>query len=199
MDRFIKAGFDLEDLQYNRLDQTGDFATGAYSLLDSSVNQVTLSSSGQIEGAGLEINKTIRLENDPLQVTGEYRLSGIPEKSGLLFSPELNLNLLAPDADDRYFLVNNEKFPGNNLGSTGGRDDVKTLSLVDEWQGIRIDLTSSLPARWIWHPVETISLSEDGIERIYQGSAILPLFELSSLTGASLKIAIGIQSWKPII
>ena len=199
MDRFIKPGFDLEDLQYNRLDETNDFAEGIYTLLDSSADHVTLNRSGQIGSAGLEIVKTFRLDQNPPRISAEYDLTGVPEKSGLLFAPELNLNLLAPDADDRYFLINDEKFPGNNLGNTGDRDNVKTLSLVDEWQGIRLDLQASHSARWVWHPVETISLSEDGIERIYQGSAILPLFELSSLKGASLKITIGIQSWKPVI
>ena len=199
IDRFINSGFDLDDLQYNRFEEAGDFASGIYTPLDSSAGHVTLKRSGQIDGGDLEINKAFHLKKDPLQISAEYNLTGVPENSGLLFSPELNLNLLAPDAEDRYFLVNGVKFPGNNLGSTGDREDVKTFSLVDEWQGIRIDLEASMPARWIWHPVESVSLSEEGIERIYQGSAILPLFDLSSLKGASLIISISVQSWKPII
>ncbi|MBI4561746.1 MAG: DUF1926 domain-containing protein, partial [Candidatus Rokubacteria bacterium] len=47
------------------------------------------------------------------------------------------------------------------------------LSLVDEWLGTEVALQWRRPARVAWAPVETVSLSEAGFERLYQGSAIL--------------------------
>jgi alpha-amylase len=47
------------------------------------------------------------------------------------------------------------------------------LTLVDEWLGLEAALQWSPAAEVAWAPVETVSLSEAGFERIYQGTAIL--------------------------
>ena len=45
--------------------------------------------------------------------------------------------------------------------------------MVDEWLGGEVALSFTAPAEVAWAPVETVSLSESGFERIYQGSALL--------------------------
>jgi alpha-amylase len=49
---------------------------------------------------------------------------------------------------------------------------------VDEWQNLSITL-SAANAREIWvAPIETVTESEEGFERVYQGSQILPVWPL---------------------
>ena len=59
------------------------------------------------------------------------------------------------------------------------------LALVDEWIGVDAELSWSPGAEIAWGPVETVSVSEAGFERIYQGTAFLlvwPLDDVSSNT-----------------
>ena len=87
---------------------------------------------------------------------------------------EMVLNLLAPEAPDRYFQVEDDRhsleFKGELVGSR--------LSLVDEWQRVRIVLEGQPEPRWWITPIETISQSESGFERVYQGSAILVVWRI---------------------
>ena len=58
------------------------------------------------------------------------------------------------------------------------------LRLVDEWQNVSITLSAS-NAREFWiAPVETVTESEEGFERVYQGSQILPVWPLELPLGA---------------
>jgi hypothetical protein len=47
------------------------------------------------------------------------------------------------------------------------------LRLVDEWQGVAISLQAPAAAEFWIAPIETVSDSEAGFERVYQGSQIL--------------------------
>lgn len=87
---------------------------------------------------------------------------------------ELVLNLLAPDAPDRYFLARDVRRPLEFKGEIEGPN----LIAVDEWQGVKISLEARPQARWWIVPVETISQSESGFERVYQGSAILAVWTI---------------------
>ena len=44
---------------------------------------------------------------------------------------------------------------------------------MDEWIGLTVTLAWGQPATLAWAPVETVSLSEAGVERIFQGSSLL--------------------------
>ena len=66
---------------------------------------------------------------------------------------------------------------------------------MDEWQGISVTL-SAPNARDFWiAPIETVSESEEGFERIYQGSQIIAIWPLELTSGAewqgqlSMKVA----------
>jgi alpha-amylase len=87
---------------------------------------------------------------------------------------ELVLNLLAPDAHDRYFLAKDVRRP---LEFRGQIDSAK-LTLVDERQRVKITLQARPAVCWWIVPIETISQSELGFERVYQGSAILAVWKI---------------------
>ena len=119
-------------------------------------------------GKGFEIACHLALSNH----TGEpLRLN-----AGL----EMVFNLLAPNAADRYFEWNGTRQPLRWTGTTPGGE----LKLVDEWQNVSISL-SAAGAREMWvAPIETVTESEEGFERVYQGSQILPVWPLELPLGA---------------
>jgi alpha-amylase len=85
---------------------------------------------------------------------------------------EIVLNLLAPNEPDRYF-----EFSGNRRAlAWGGVVEGTRLRLVDEWQDVAVTIDAP-GASHLWvAPIETVSESEEGFERVYQGSEILAVW-----------------------
>jgi len=47
------------------------------------------------------------------------------------------------------------------------------IAFGNEYEGVRVEATVEPVARLTWYPVETVSNSEGGFERVYQGSSLL--------------------------
>ena len=107
-----------------------------------------------------------------------------------------NLALTAGDAPGRYL-----RWPGRDeaggrpsLGSTGERGQTSGVTLVDEWIGVEAELTWSPAATISWGPVETVSVSEAGFERIYQGTALLLLWPLEAGEETEVRVALAVKA-----
>jgi alpha-amylase len=121
------------------------------------------------DGAPLRLQKTIRvpLRGGSLDVV--YRIEWDGEPLDGRWAVQWNVALTAGDAPGRYYEV-----PGRpSLGSRGRIPDRRALEMVDEWLGGAVRLEWSAPGEVAWAPVETVSLSEAGFERIFQGSCVL--------------------------
>jgi hypothetical protein len=82
------------------------------------------------------------------------------------------INFLAPSTPDRYFECDGRRFPLRWASAVPGAE----LRMLDEWQKTRVDLEAQ-GAREFWvSPIDTVSESEDGFERIYQGSQLLAVW-----------------------
>jgi 4-alpha-glucanotransferase len=82
------------------------------------------------------------------------------------------INLLAPSEPDRFFETplgkKNLRFSGSMPGPI--------LRMEDGWQRVRVSLHAPLVQDFWVSPIETVSESEEGFERVYQGSQILALW-----------------------
>ena len=74
--------------------------------------------------------------------------------------------------------------------STGSAEAVATLAQGNSFIGISIGTAVSVPATAWWAPVETISNSEGGVERAYQGSGLLLSWPLSIAPGERRSISV---------
>jgi alpha-amylase len=64
---------------------------------------------------------------------------------------------------------------------------------VDEWQKVAVTIAGP-DAREFWiAPIETVSESEGGFERVYQGSQILTIWPAELAPGASWKARLVLQ------
>ena len=70
--------------------------------------------------------------------------------------------------------------------------------MVDEWQRVKITLETRPQATWWIVPIETISQSELGFERVYQGSAILAVwkFDPPSWRNVSCVLQMEVSPWE---
>jgi alpha-amylase len=60
--------------------------------------------------------------------------------------------------------------------------------MIDEWAAVEAQLQWSPAAELGWGPVETVSLSEGGFERIYQGTALLLVWHLDAAPGDECRL-----------
>jgi alpha-amylase len=105
------------------------------------------------------------------------------------WATQWNLALTAGEAPDRYLTL-----PGRpTLGSSGRTGDVSTVTLVDEWAGVEARLAWSAGAELAWGPVQTVSVSEGGYERIHQGTALLLAWPVEG-DGAELTVSLTVRS-----
>jgi len=82
------------------------------------------------------------------------------------------INLLAPAEPDRFF----ETPSGPRNLRFKGTLPAPLLRMEDGWQRIRITLHAPAAEKFWVAPIETVSESEEGFERVYQGSQILAVW-----------------------
>ncbi|TFH65832.1 MAG: DUF1926 domain-containing protein [Candidatus Zixiibacteriota bacterium] len=68
--------------------------------------------------------------------------------------------------------------------------DVSDLRLDSRLYQYRTAMTFSETARLWTHPLWTVSLSEGGFEKVYQGAIIVPQWQVSLAAGASWQVEI---------
>jgi alpha-amylase len=103
----------------------------------------------------------------------QVRFAGI--SGGFWLASEWNLSLLTGDAPGRRLAL---RVGGSSRvfapGSQGEAESVGSLRLEDsEFLKVALTLDFEPEARLEWAPVETVSLSESGVERVYQGTSFL--------------------------
>jgi 4-alpha-glucanotransferase len=82
------------------------------------------------------------------------------------------INLLAPTEPDRFF----ETPSGRTNLRFSGTLPAPILLIEDGWQRVRVALHAPLSEGFWVAPIETVSESEEGFERVYQGSQILAVW-----------------------
>jgi len=135
-----------------------------------------------LDGLPLAVEKRIRIGADGAGLRASYRLAWRGDEAfDGTWAVQLNLALTAGDAPGRYY-----RLPGSpSLGSRGRLDRETGLVLVDEWIGCEVEIAWSGAGGAGWAPIETVSLSEAGFERIYQGAAVLVSWPLALPSGSS--------------
>lgn len=99
--------------------------------------------------------------------------NGTSKDLELNFAWEINLNFLAPNHPDFYFFTENQKYPLSSMG-------IEKLRNWGIYSGLGIEFNCELDFESILYryPIETVSLSEEGFEKVYQGSSFLHFYKL---------------------
>ena len=171
------------DYEALRLEEDPGFAAGAFSIEESSARGAELIRDGFVMFGGgnsdstAELSLTKQFSFGPAprgcEIACEMRLKF---KSALqrpmAVGVESIVNLLAPDAADRFFETPEGKQNLRFSGSVPG----PTLRMEDGWQRVKIALHAPGAQHFWVAPIETVSESEEGFERVYQGSQILAVW-----------------------
>ena len=117
-----------------------------------------------------------------------------PGAASVYIGMESVLNFLAPSAPDRYFEMAGTRYPLR----WGAHIAAPDLRVVDEWQGISVTLAAPAAQEFWITPIETVSESEDGFERIYQGSQIIAVWPVELSQGAEWKCRFSLKIECPL-
>ena len=113
-----------------------------------------------------------------------------PLERAVIVGVETVVNLLAPTEPDRFF----ETPDGRRNLRFSGELPAPILHMEDHWQKLRITLHApGSEAFWV-APIETVSESEEGFERVYQGSQILARWRLSTQKVLSARIVLRLEA-----
>ncbi len=192
----------FDSVRTGKMHSLSDFYKGNYNIdsTDDKVDflEVVLSREGFI-GAyknPLRITKTIRVFKKVETIEVEYLLENKSKsESEFKFAVECNFGMQAGHADDRYYHLNGKKIENGFLDSLGQHKDINSIGIRDEYLKIDAHLEGE-KTDLIWRmPVETISLSEAGFERVYQSSAVYLIWNCNLKGAIKLKVT---QKVKPI-
>ncbi len=176
----VRSVADYDMLQLN---EVASFAAGSFQLRHSSTNAAKLVLEESLPEFADDFMNPPRLK-----IIKQFSFGPTPQ--GCEISCDLNLslshtisrkfcvglesviNLLAPADDDRFFATPSGPHNLRFLGTLPG----PLLRMEDGWQRIRVTLHAPNDAEFWVAPIETVSESEGGFERVYQGSQILALW-----------------------
>ncbi len=131
------------------------------------------------KGLPLTIRKDVVLRPEAGPLSIDYALNGAID--GLLyFGVEFNFSLLGTGGD-RFLETGGIKYP-LTIKDTLGESD--RLRLYDPYQNVEILLEWDLPAPIWTFPVEVVSLSENGFERNYQSTMVMPVWAIDLSKGS---------------
>ncbi|MFZ3072004.1 MAG: alpha-amylase/4-alpha-glucanotransferase domain-containing protein [Thermodesulfobacteriota bacterium] len=82
----------------------------------------------------------------------------------------------------------------HGLGSIGSEDNMSRFSATDGYGGLRLVFIVSRPVTVWRYPIETVSLSEAGFERIYQGSSVVFVLPVDSEAPLEFSIRVKFES-----
>lgn len=177
-------GFDatLDGYMFTQYTELGDFITGRYDLLEAAEGGegplVRLARTGSYwmgrRPVPIRIEKTFRFDPAHAKLSLEIEVKSLSdEEIPLRYGTELNLTLLAGNDPLRYFETPGGRLDPPHLGSSGEVEGLREVSLVDAWAGFRVRLSLDPPGSFWRFPLETVSQSEEGVEKTYQGSSLL--------------------------
>jgi alpha-amylase len=176
--------------------ELGDFVEGAFEPITIADDGLVLRRLGNCNLDGtdrpLVMTKTFSFGGGRSDPTLELEVS-VENPGELALSFELavewNVNLLGGGHNPAAFY---ETETGERTAHdvAGEVASASKLAFGNDYEGVRIEATAEPAARLTWYPVETVSNSEAGFERVYQGSSLLFRWPVSLAPGGRRAFAV---------
>ena len=206
IDHCLHPNTGLDDFIRCRYGEQGDFVDQPFRCRVEQVAKdksllATLTRDGHIwfddQFLPLQLIKRIRMDARTAELHVEVTLLNQSELDiEVLYGSEWNLNLLGGNHNPSayYILPGRESELGDNhLDSTGELNNISQIGLRNSWLDITAQLQLSKPSTLWRFPIETISTSEAGFERLYQSTCLLPFWRIILGAGQNWSVEL---TWK---
>jgi alpha-amylase len=207
-EHFLRGDETLDSFRSARYRELGDFYNGPYGA-EIKKKGVVLTRKGNVDGRGVVVEKKIELSgSDSFSIDYHLESPGGAPPEGRL-GVEFNLCLPGCNGPACHYEVSS-KAPGGvstgglasgdemGLGSTGEADSVGKVSVVDRHGGVSVSFEFKRPVSFWRFPVETVSLSEGGLERNYQGSCLVFLIPLALDAKGYMEFSLSVRVGAPV-
>jgi alpha-amylase len=125
------------------------------------------------------LRKIIELSAGSSKLSVQYHLEDLPPQVPVHFAVEINVAAMAGHASDRFYSDD----AGGKLGLLDDRLDLaaaRGVTLTDEWLDMAVGFRWSRSADLWCFPIETVSQCEGSFEGVYQSSAVIPHWKITS-------------------
>jgi 4-alpha-glucanotransferase len=196
LDHFLGSEVTPESYAANEYQESGDFLQGRYRVEKASVSSgealIEMRRKGRVDGFDLGVTKKIRAGKDARVVVDYLFECRGDEPISTRYACEFNLTLYSDEDQERYY----------RIPETGGRRDVPEIGkeenltrfeLVNGPDRLSALFSLSMPVSVWFFPLMTVSKSEEGFERTYQGSSLLFLHPLNLAPGQETRFQIQLE------
>ncbi|MBN1850835.1 MAG: DUF1926 domain-containing protein [Deltaproteobacteria bacterium] len=196
LDHFLDPNASQQDYASNHFNELGDFVQGQYTVesaettLDAS--RVELSKMGYVGNVSVILKKIIKLDKKG-SLTVDYRFRGNDKDDvSALYGCEFNLTLYSDQDEKRFYFLPD---PGRKREVTdiGEEENIYQFDLVNGSDGLTTRFTFSRPISAWFYPIITVSQSEQGFERTYQGSSLLFVYPVNLPTNQEDRFQVQLQ------
>lgn len=194
LDHFLHPDTSIDTMQNMSYGEQGDFINQPYELDTAETEAgllIRLTREGHVwvgsEFWPVRVRKEIIVPRTGGGFVATYDVINLWDRPlDLWFGVELNLNMGAGTGMDRaYYSTTGRQLEPANPASVGQETHIREIGLRDETNGLDVHFSWS-EAGGLWRfPVETVSRSEAGFERVYQSSVLVPHWRLTLDEGGS--------------
>jgi alpha-amylase len=176
--RFLAPAAGPEAFANSVAEELGDFVDQPFTLTNLAPGRLVVARDGNVRTPGgaatVRVEKRLTLGGDRLAPSLGLEVA-VTNRSSLVIEARLgvewSITMLGGGGNPAaWWEVGGERSAHDARGAV---DDVRRLAQGNDYIGIAIETTASPAASAWWSPIETVSNSEAGFERVYQGSALL--------------------------
>jgi len=203
-DRFVDSSVTMEDYRKNAFGERGDFAGRPYNcrvVPGAGALNVYLEREATVvspHGAGsLLLEKSVSLAGNDGGLYIKYRFvnAGVTAMD-TLFTGEWNINLLGGGRNEAaYYHAGGKDMGDTHLDSSGEIAGIDRLLMGNRHLGFGLELELDRLLTVWRYPVESVSNSEGGLEKIYQCSCVVILLPLNLEPGQSASFS---YNWRVV-
>jgi alpha-amylase len=195
IDHFLDSSTSLESFSECSYGELGDFVNQPYLIESYNEAKAVFKREGNVrdnnKNYSLTVKKEVRIDK---KIVVNYILENkSSEVLSLWFGVEFNFTLLAGNANDRYYILDGKDATRQGMNIKEENKNTKKLEFTDEYNKFKVRLTWSKESLLWRFPVETVSHSESGLERTYQGSSMMPSWKFKIEPGKKEDIEINLE------
>ena len=180
VDHFLKKEETLDAFRMSAYEELGDFIDRPYER-KSEVRSQKLEDVRFLlsrEGHRIRVEKDLSVKGNEIDI--KYLATNLEQNIfDVKFGVEFNLILPCCDGPDGFYDVRGKDIRNKGLGSAGEIAGIRQISMVDKLTKMRVSFSFDKDTSFWRFPIETVSLSEAGFEKIFQGSCLLFFWDIS--------------------
>jgi len=187
IDHFLGEHAKLEDFSRCQYPEQGDFVNQPYLHKIEKVKDgltITLYRDGFVwigdKNVPITVAKKILVRTDSSELDISYLIiNNHIQRVSLWFGVEFNFAIFSEDDRKRFYYAEDREIKDKKLSSVANAGKASDFGLTDQELNLDISFKLDQPCQLWRFPIYTVSLSEEGFEKVHQGSVLFPNWKLS--------------------